>query len=31
MRDNFGSKAALLDPGRTRTIGNYVIGTCCDI
>lgn len=27
MKENFESQAALLDPGKTKTIGNYVIGT----
>jgi hypothetical protein len=27
MTENFEAKAALLDPGKTKTIGNYVIGS----
>lgn len=27
MAEDFEEKAALLDPGKTKTIGNYVIGT----
>lgn len=29
MKENFESQAALLDPGKTKTIGNYVIGYRC--
>lgn len=27
MAEDFEEKAALLDPGKTKTIGNYVIGS----